>query len=126
MNLYAEFHYLIASILRRIAAQGHLPENLDLQRFALEPPRDPAHRDLSSNVAMIYAKEARPHFANPRQLAIEIAAAFYCFCIGTDVELISLYEIIFNRPEATLACDAGPSAPCRRIRRCAKCCRRTG
>jgi arginyl-tRNA synthetase len=75
MNLYAKFHELIGSILRRISAQGRLPENLDLQRFAVEPPRDPAHGDLSTNAAMVFAKEARPNFANPRQLAVEIAAA---------------------------------------------------
>ena len=75
MNLYAEFHGLIAAILDRIAAQGRLPPDLDLQRFAVEPPRDPVHGDLSTNAAMVYAKEARAHFANPRQLAVEIAAA---------------------------------------------------
>lgn len=75
MNLYAEFHALIGSILRRIAAGGRLPADLDLQRFVVEPPRDPAHGDLSTNAAMVYAKEARPHIANPRQLAVEIAAA---------------------------------------------------
>lgn len=75
MNLFAEFHDRIASILRRIAAQGRLPADLDLQCFAVEPPRDPAYGDLSTNAAMVYAKEARPHFANPRQLAVEIAAA---------------------------------------------------
>jgi arginyl-tRNA synthetase len=75
MNLYARFQDLIASILRRISASGRLPENLDLQRFAVEPPRDPAHGDLATNAAMVYAKEARPAFANPSQLAQEIAAA---------------------------------------------------
>src|ERR1700720_3176631 len=75
MNLYAKFHALIAAILRRIAARGRLPPDLDLQRFAVEPPRDPVHGDLSTNAAMVYAKEARAHFANPRQLAVEIAAA---------------------------------------------------
>src|SRR5580704_12885138 len=75
MNLCAEFHELIASILRRIAARGRLPENLVLQRFAVEPPRDPAHGDLSTNAAMVYSKDAKTFFANPRQLAAEIAAA---------------------------------------------------
>src|ERR1700736_2740306 len=75
MNLYAEFHALIGSILRRIAAGGRLPADLDLQRFAVEPPRDPAHGDLSTNAAMVYAREAKKSFANPRQLAVEIAAA---------------------------------------------------
>src|ERR1700732_281722 len=75
MNSCAQFHELIAAILRRIAAQGRMPAELDLQRFAVEPPRDPAHGDLSTNAAMVYAKEARSFFANPRQLAVEIAAA---------------------------------------------------
>ncbi|MGQ0446314.1 MAG: arginine--tRNA ligase domain-containing protein, partial [Beijerinckiaceae bacterium] len=75
MNLYAEFQDLIGTLLRRIAASGRLPGNLDLARFVVEPPRDPAHGDLSTNAAMVFAKEARPHFANSRQLATEIAAS---------------------------------------------------
>src|ERR1700724_2648182 len=75
MTLYAKFQDLIASILRRIAASGRLPENLDLQRFVVEPPRDPAHGDLSTNAAMVFAREAKKFFANPRQLAVEIPAA---------------------------------------------------
>lgn len=69
MNLYAGFHDLIASILGWIAARGRLPENLDLQRFAVEPLRDPTHGDLSTNAAMVYARQARSFFANPRQHA---------------------------------------------------------
>src|ERR1700720_4465702 len=75
MNLFSKFHELIAATLGRIPAQGRLPADLDLQRFVVEPPRDPAHGDLSTNAAMVYAKEARSFFANPRQLAVEIAAA---------------------------------------------------
>jgi arginyl-tRNA synthetase len=75
MNLYGEFQDKVAAILRRIAASRRLPKNLDLERFAVEPPRDPAHGDLATNAAMVYAKEARPAFASPRQLATEIAAA---------------------------------------------------
>ena len=75
MNLFSEFHGVITSILLRIAASGRLPTDLDLQRFIVEPPRDPTHGDLATNAAMIYAKEAASFFANPRQLAVEIAAA---------------------------------------------------
>src|ERR1700736_5086031 len=75
MNLFAEFHEQIAALLSRIAAEGRLPADLDLQRFAVEPPRDPAHGDLSTNAAMVYAREARSFFANSRQLAVEIAPA---------------------------------------------------
>ncbi len=75
MNLFALFHGLIVSILQRIAASGRLPGALDLGRFVVEPPRDPAHGDLATNAAMVYAREAASSFANPRQLAVEIAAA---------------------------------------------------
>ncbi|PNE12419.1 MAG: hypothetical protein CR217_03355 [Beijerinckiaceae bacterium] len=70
MNLYAGFHgpdRFDSWQDRR--AEGRLPKNLDLERFAVEPPRDPAHGDLSTNAAMVYAREARSFFANPRQLA---------------------------------------------------------
>jgi arginyl-tRNA synthetase len=57
MNLYAEFQDKVAAILRRIAAGGRLPKDLDLARFAVEPPRDPAHGDLATNAAMAYEVE---------------------------------------------------------------------
>ena len=31
--------------------------------------------DLAANAAMVFAKDAKPHFPNPRQLAAEIATA---------------------------------------------------
>jgi len=74
MNIFAEFQERIASLLSRIVASGRLPADLDLGRFVVEPPRDPAHGDLATNAAMVYAKEAKAAFANPRQLATEIAA----------------------------------------------------
>jgi len=75
MNIFAEFHDRIATILQGIAQSGRLPADLDLSRFVVEPPRDPSHGDLAANAAMVYAKEAKAAFANPRQLAVEIAAA---------------------------------------------------
>jgi arginyl-tRNA synthetase len=75
MNIYAEFHARVAIILKQIVAEGRLPADLDLGRFVVEPPRDPAHGDLAVNAAMVYAKEAKPHFANPRLFAAELAAA---------------------------------------------------
>jgi arginyl-tRNA synthetase len=74
MNIFATFQERIASHLSRIIADGRLPADLDLGRFVVEPPRDPAHGDLATNAAMVYAKEAKAAFANPRQLATEIAA----------------------------------------------------
>ena len=76
MNLYTLFHDRVAAALAHIVAQGRLPADLDLSHFVVEPPRDPAHGDLAVNAAMVYAKEAKAAgFGNPRQLAVEIAAA---------------------------------------------------
>ncbi|MDR3408927.1 MAG: arginine--tRNA ligase [Methylovirgula sp.] len=75
MNIYADFQARIAALLKTVIASGRLPADLDLARFVVEPPRDPAHGDLSVNAAMVYAKEAKAHFANPRQLASELALA---------------------------------------------------
>src|SRR5213078_4080886 len=73
MNIFAEFHERIGRHLDAIVASGRLPISLDKARFVVEPPRDPSHGDLASNVAMVLAKEGKPGFANPRQLASEIA-----------------------------------------------------
>jgi arginyl-tRNA synthetase len=74
MNLYALYHARIAAILDAIAASGRLPA-LDPARFVVEPPKDESLGDLACNAAMVFAKEAKAHFSNPRQLAVEIAAA---------------------------------------------------
>jgi arginyl-tRNA synthetase len=73
MNLFAEFQNRIAAILTGLADEGRLPRDLDLSRFVVEPPRDAGHGDLATNVAMVYVREAKPHFAGPRPLAAEIA-----------------------------------------------------
>ncbi len=75
MNIYAEFQDRVAALLRRFIASGRLPEDLDLTRFVVEPPRDPSHGDLAVNAAMVYAKEAKAAFGNPRQFATELAVA---------------------------------------------------
>ena len=75
MNLFADFQDRIAALLRGLIAEGRLPAELDLKRFVVEPPRDPSHGDLATNAAMVYAKESRPGFANPRELASNISFA---------------------------------------------------
>ncbi|RFB81040.1 arginine--tRNA ligase [Methylovirgula sp. 4M-Z18] len=74
MNIFADFQARVAAILQTIVAAGNLPQELDLARFVVEPPRDASHGDLACNAAMVYAKEAKAHYANPRQLAVEICA----------------------------------------------------
>eukprot|EP01037_Dinobryon_pediforme_P006361 gene6361-6428_t len=74
MNIFAEFQDHLAAILRALIADGRLPQDLDLARFAVEPPRDASHGDLATNAAMVYAKEAKAHFTNPRLFAEAISA----------------------------------------------------
>jgi arginyl-tRNA synthetase len=82
MNLFAAFQDRIAALLRDLIAQGRLPGDLDLKRFVVEPPRDPSHGDLATNAAMVYAKEAKPGFSNPRELAAHLA-----FALASDPEV---------------------------------------
>jgi arginyl-tRNA synthetase len=74
MNVFAEFQSRIASLLKKRIAAGELPLNLDLGRFVVEPPREAAHGDLSTNAAMVYAREAKQAGSNPRALAASLAA----------------------------------------------------
>jgi len=74
MNIFRTFHARIASILDAIAASSRLPA-LDYGRFVVEPPKDASHGDLACNAAMVFAKEAKAGFPNPRELAAEICVA---------------------------------------------------
>ena len=73
MNIFADFEARIARMIERRVEAGELPRDLDLARFVVEPPRDPAHGDLSTNAAMVYAREARAAGFSPRALAGRLA-----------------------------------------------------
>jgi arginyl-tRNA synthetase len=83
MNL---FNYFRDIVIAELAALP-LPAGLDLGRVAVEPPRDCAHGDLSTNAAMVLAK---PAGLAPRALAT------------------SLVERLKRHPEVTGAEVAGP------------------
>ena len=74
MNIFADFQSRIAGLLEKRIADGELPLNLDLGRFVVEPPREAAHGDLSTNAAMVYAREAKQAGSNPRALAEGLVA----------------------------------------------------
>jgi arginyl-tRNA synthetase len=59
MDLYAHFHRVIVAEIEALARAGELPAGLEAGRIAVEPPRDPAHGDLSTNAGMVLAKPAR-------------------------------------------------------------------
>ncbi|MFY7779900.1 MAG: arginine--tRNA ligase [Tagaea sp.] len=66
MNVFAEFHAALAKSLDALVAEGKLQAGLDLSRAVVEPPRDAAHGDLSTNAALVLAKAAR---TKPRDVA---------------------------------------------------------
>ena len=74
MNIFADFQSRIASLLEKRIAAGELPRDLDLGRFVVEPPREATHGDLSTNAAMVYAREAKQAGSNPRALAASLVA----------------------------------------------------
>jgi arginyl-tRNA synthetase len=69
MNVFADFQSRVAAMLERRIEAGQLPRGLDLSRFVVEPPRDASLGDLSTNAALVYAREARAAGTNPRALA---------------------------------------------------------
>src|SRR5271157_6028815 len=74
MNVFAEFQARVATLIERRIAAGDLPGGVDLGRFVVEPPRDAAHGDLSTNAAMVYARDAKAAGLSPRVLAERLAA----------------------------------------------------
>jgi arginyl-tRNA synthetase len=66
LSLYARYSALLGTILDELTEAGHLPDGLGRKAVAVEPPRDPSHGDLATNVAMVLAKGAG---TNPRALA---------------------------------------------------------
>jgi arginyl-tRNA synthetase len=72
MNLFKYLWDEIKIELEKLVAAGKLPQGLDLSRFSVEPPRDPAHGDIATNAAMVLAK---PAGKNPREIAGLLASA---------------------------------------------------
>ncbi|MCP4328101.1 MAG: arginine--tRNA ligase [Alphaproteobacteria bacterium] len=69
MSVFSNFNKDLLLILEELAGDGILPAGLDVGRVTVEPPRDSAHGDLSTNAAMVLAKQAG---MKPRDLAAMI------------------------------------------------------
>ncbi len=70
MNLFNHFREIILAELAALERDGRLPAGLDTGRIAVEPPREAAHGDVSTNAAMVLAK---PAGLKPRDLAEALA-----------------------------------------------------
>ncbi len=113
-----------AALIEKRIETGELPRDLDLARFVVEPPRDATHGDLSTNAAMVYAKEAKAVGSNPRALAERLAADLAAEpdvakaqVAGPGFINIVLKPEVYERVlSAVLTQEAafGAGAPCRR------------
>jgi arginyl-tRNA synthetase len=65
-TLYAAYAAKVDAALGALEKEALLPPHAPRGAVSIEPPRDPAHGDLSTNAAMVLAKEAK---TNPRALA---------------------------------------------------------
>jgi len=70
MNVFNSLREMIEEIVRDLAASGNLPDGLDTSRISVEPPRDPTHGDISTNIAMVLSGVAK---MKPRDLAEKIS-----------------------------------------------------
>ncbi|MEM5472668.1 arginine--tRNA ligase [Hoeflea sp. AS60] len=73
MNVFKDFENRIKLAVQTLDAVKEKDGEVSFDRLTVEPPRDPAHGDISTNAAMVLAK---PLGMNPRALAEMIAAQF--------------------------------------------------
>jgi len=66
MNVFEHVENLVAAALGELKSSGELPAGLELTRVEAEPPRDPSHGDMATNIAMVLAKPAK---RKPRDIA---------------------------------------------------------
>lgn len=87
MNIFALFASRIRQAVETLGLESKSGDEFDFSRLAVEPPRDPSHGDLATNVAMVLSKTVGE---NPRALAEKIA------------------EILRNDPDVAAVDVAGP------------------
>ncbi|MEO8756886.1 MAG: arginine--tRNA ligase [Devosia sp.] len=81
MDIFADFAARVAAALKTLYPEASAEL---IGRAVVEPPRDPAHGDLSSNAAMVVAK---PLGKNPREIAAALAEHFKS---DPDVETVEV------------------------------------
>jgi len=84
MNLFNYFLNETKTELERLVTEGVLPAELDFSKVAVEPPRDPAHGDISTNAAMVLAKAAG---MKPRDIAEKLGERLRLHVAVQEVEI---------------------------------------
>ncbi|MDH3917699.1 MAG: arginine--tRNA ligase [Rhodospirillales bacterium] len=84
MHVFKYFRAIVTKEIEAMGAAGELPGGLDLDRVTVEPPRDAAHGDVSTNAALVLAK---PAGRKPRDLAEALAARLARAPVVTEVSV---------------------------------------
>ncbi len=71
MDVFKKVAGDLEAVVASLAADTIIPADISTARVTVEPPRDAAHGDIATNVAMVLAKSAG---MKPRDLAEQIAA----------------------------------------------------
>ena len=66
MNPYRHFRHSVLAVIEALAAEGALPSGLDMSRVSADAPPDRELGDITTNAAMVLAKQAK---MAPRELA---------------------------------------------------------
>ncbi len=82
MNLFDDVAHKVNAALGALAEEGVLPAAVDTANVKVEPPRDEAHGEVSTNAAMVLAKQAK---MPPCELAEKIAEKLRADADLTDV-----------------------------------------
>lgn len=72
MNPFSHFKNILDDTLYQLVAGGLLPDGMDTSKVVVEPPRDAAHGDITTNAAMVLAK---PAGKSPREIAGHLCTA---------------------------------------------------
>ena len=81
-TIHATFAAKVDAVLDALEMEGALPPETSHDNVTVEPPRDAAHGDLSTNAAMVLAKQAK---TNPRDLAGKIGEK-----LEADADVVSV------------------------------------
>lgn len=84
MDLFVLFKDHVQRVIADLISEGVLPDGVNVGSVTIEPPRDPAHGDLSTNAAMVLAKPAK---MNPRALAEQITAKL------SEIEIVNTADV---------------------------------
>jgi arginyl-tRNA synthetase len=84
MNVYEHLRRQVLAVLDALAGDGKLPPGADAARIVVEPPREAAHGDVTTNAAMVLGKSAG---MKPKELAGLLADRLAALAEVANVEV---------------------------------------